>query len=190
MFAAAQANDAYIGDIVQIDATNRSSGVADVYVPGIPAVKPVVAALTTSSYRGVIAGFIVQPEFSMVATASLGTMYRILSTLRYAMIVDDPYVVFEVEEVGNSYTTALNNAVNKVVDITYTAGSQTTGVGQTQMDATTVSTVAVKPFRVLRYTQRIDNFNFVAADANSRAKFDLLMNNSDLQQAAATNLGA
>jgi hypothetical protein len=132
----------------------------------------------------------VQPEFSQVATASLGTMYRIASTLRYGMIIDDPYVVFEVEEVGNSYVTALNNAVNKVVDIVYAAGSTSTGIGQTQMDATTVSTSAVKPFRVLRYTQRIDNFNFVAADTNSRAKFDLMMNNSDLQQAAATNQGA
>lgn len=185
-FSASQANDAYVGDLVQVDTTNRSTGVSDVYAPGIPVVAPIVAALTTGKFRGVIVGFLPQPEFSMSATASLGTMYRPLSTAGYVMVVDDMDVAMEAEESGNSYTSASVNAVNKVVDIAYTAGSKTTGISAVVLDATTVSVVAVKPFRVLRYTQRVDNFNFTASDTNSRAHLDVMINNSDLFPAAQT----
>lgn len=180
LFAAAQASDAYKGDLVQFDATNRSSGISDPYVPGVPAVKPVLVPLTTTTFRGVVAGFVPQPEYNMVATASLGTMYRQASTLRYGWIIDDYTTVFEVEETGNGYTSTTVNAVNKNIDIVYVAGSTTTGVAGVTVDATTVSTSAVKPFQVLRYTQRIDNFGFVAADANSRAHYDVKVQNSDL----------
>lgn len=179
-FSAAQANDAYKGDLVRFDTTNRTLSLADLYYPALPVVLPVVAALTTTSFRGVIAGFIPQPEFSMSATASLGTMYRQASTLRYAFIVEDIAVIFEAEESGNGYTSAAVNSINKVGDIAYTAGSQLTGISKVVLDATTVSVAAVKPFRYLRYTAKVDNFNFVAADANSRAHYDVMINNSDL----------
>ena len=180
IFAAADGSTVFKGDVVQFDATNRSSGIADPYVPGVPAVKALVAPATTTAIRGVVAGFVPQPEYNMVATASLGTMYRIASTLRYGWIIDDYTCIFEAEESGNGYTSATSNAVNKNIDIVYTAGSTTTGVSGVAVDATTVVTNAVKPFQVLRYSQRIDNFNFVAADTNSRAHYDLKIQNSDL----------
>jgi hypothetical protein len=152
----------------------------DRYYPALPVVKPVVAALTTNAFRGVIAGFIAQPEFSMTATDSLGTMYRQASTLRYAFIVEDWDVVFEAEETGNGYTTAANNSINKVGDIAYTAGSTSTGISKVVLDAATVSVAAVKPFRYLRYTAKVDNFNWATTDTNSRAHYDVMINNSDL----------
>lgn len=179
-FSSSQANDAYKGDLVQIDTANRSISLSDAYFPALPTVKPVVAALTTNSLRGIIAGFVAQPEFVQTATASLGTLFRQASTQRYGWIVEDWDVVFECEEQGNSYTSTSNNAVNKVADIVYTAGNQTTGISGVKIDATTVSTGAVKPFRVLRYTGRVDNFAFTSADTNSRAHLDLMINNSDL----------
>lgn len=183
-FSASQANDAYVGDLVQFDSTNRSTALTDSYIPGVQLVQPVTAALTTNKFRGIIVGFVPQPEFSQTATASLGTMYRAASTAGYVMVVDDMDVLFEVEETGNSYTSASNNALNKVVDVSYTAGSKTTGISNTQMDATTVVTNAVKPFRVIRYSQRVDNFGFTSSDTNSRARFELMINNSDLLPAA------
>lgn len=179
-FSTSQANDAYKGDLVQFDTANRSLSLTDPYLPALPLVKPVVAALTTNSFRGIIAGFVAQPEFNMVATASLGTMYRQASTQRYAWVVEDWSVVFEVEESTNSYTSASSNGINKVADIVYTAGSQTTGIAQVKIDSTTVSTGAVKPFRIVRYTEKPDNFNFTSSDTNSRAHFDVIINNSDL----------
>lgn len=179
-FSASQANDAYKGDLVQFDNTNRTLSLSDRYYPALPVVKPVVAALTTNAFRGIIAGFIAQPEFSMTATDSLGTLYRQASTQRYAFIVEDWSVVFEAEESGNGYTSTSVNSINKVGDIAYTAGSQLTGISKVVLDATTVSVAAVKPFRYLRYTPKVDNFNFTASDTNSRAHYDVMINNSDL----------
>src|SRR5258705_7822234 len=186
-FSASQANDAYVGDVVTFDTANRPSAVVDNFVQLAPFIKPVVAALTTAVFRGVIVGFYPEPEFNMSPTASLGTMYRKLSTFRYAMIMEDFDVILEAEETGNSYVSTSNNGINKTADIVYTAGSQVTGISATNIDATTFQTAAVRPFRALRYTQRLDNFNFVAGDANSRAHWDVLIANSDLANA---NFGA
>jgi hypothetical protein len=178
-FSASQANDCYIYDMVQFDTANRSNGTTDNYVPGIPAIKPVVAALTTSTYRGVVVGFIVQPDFSMSVTASLGLKYRQASTARYAWVVDDINVIFQVEENGAS---AAANALNKTVDIAYVAGSTTTGLSKVRLDTTSFQTAAVRPLRAVKYSYNIDND---LTSANPR--WDVLMANSDLAQA---NFGA
>lgn len=184
-FSASQANNAFVGDLVTFDATNRSVAITDPNFPGTPMVAPVVAALTTTPFRGVIAGFIPEPEYSNSPTASLGLQYRVASTARLALIVDNPQVVFEAQETGQSYVTALNNGVNKTGDISYTAGNTLTGVSGVQLAAP--QTVAVRPLRWLRYTNRPDNFGFVAADNPSYAHFDVVIANSDL---ANGNIGA
>lgn len=187
--SASDANDTYKGDLVAFDSTNRGSGLADVYKPLIPAVTPVKAARTTTTFRGVCVGFVPAPEYNNTATASLGTLYMAASTAGYVWVVDDVAVVFEGEETGNSYTSDSSNSVNKNIDISYTAGSKVTGISATVLDASTVSTAAVKPFRVLRYTQKPDNFSFVAGDTNSRAHLDVMIMNSDLYLQGA-NLAA
>lgn len=186
-FAAAQANDAYVGDMVTFDATNRSSAIVDNFVQLAPYVQPVVAAITTGVFRGIIVGFVPQPEFNMSPTASLGFMYRAASTFRYGLISEDTAAIYEAEETGNSYVTTSNNGINKTADIVYAAGSQVTGISGVTLNGAAFQTAAVRPWRALRYTQRVDNFNFVAADANSRAHWDVLIANSDLANA---NLGA
>lgn len=189
-FSASDANAAFIGDVVSFDGTYRATGLTDAYASGIPLITPRVAAITTGYVRGIVVGFAPQPEFNQEATASLGTKYRLASTARYAWVVDDPSVVFEAEETGNSWTTAASNAVNKVMDIAWTTGNTSSGIAKVVLDASTLSTSAVKPFRVLRYTQRVDNFNFTASDTNSRAHLDVLMNSSDLPGALTTQVGA
>jgi len=180
-FSASQANNAYVNDLVQFDSTNRSTGITDPYAPGIPLVQPVVSTLTTNTFRGTIAGFVPSPEYNNTATASLGLYFRQASTARYAWIVDDVNVIFEAQETGNAYVSASNNAVNKTADITYVAGSAITGISGVYLN--TPATSGVKPWRIYRYTQRPDNFNFTASDTNSYAHFDCLIANSDLAQA-------
>ena len=180
-FAAAQANNAYVGDLVQFDDTNRATAITDVYAPGIPLVKPVVATLTTNAFRGVISGFVVQPEFNMTPTATLGLYYRVLSTARYVFVVDDIDVVFQAQEKGNAYVTALDNGVNKTTDITYVAGSALTG--QSGVYLNTPAASGVKPLRINRYSQLPNNFGFVAADTDSFAQMDVTIANSDMAQA-------
>ena len=170
----------YKGDVVQIDDTNRSTALTDAYAPGIPFVKAASGALTTTVYRGITAGFVPQPEFSQSATASLGTMYVVASTARYVWVVDDYKVIFEVQESGtNSYTSASSNAINKLIDIAATAGSTTTGVSGFTVDAATVATTN-KPFRILRLTQKPDNFLSTASDTAPYWHWDVMMANSDL----------
>jgi hypothetical protein len=150
-------------------------------------VLPKVAAFTTGVFRGIIAGIVPQPDFSQLATASLGTRYRLASTARYVWVVDDFNTVFEVEESGNSYTSASNNGINKTADIVYAAGNTTTGIAGVKLDGTTFQTAAARPFRALRMTQRVDNFNFASTDTSSFIHWDVLVANSDLIQG---NVGA
>lgn len=189
-FSASKNENAFLGDVVLIDTTNRSTALTDRYLPGVLFLDPATAGVTTTPIRGVIAGFVPEPDFNHTPTASLGLKYRAASTARYAWVVVDPHVVFEAQEDGQSYVTAADNALNKTMDLAYTAGSTLTGVSGAELDSSDAQTAAARPFRLLRYSQRADNFGFVAADTPSNAKFDVLIANSDLAQAVATQFGA
>lgn len=189
-FSASKNENAFMGDVVIIDSTNRSTALTDRYAPGILFLDPATSGVTTTPIRGVIAGFVPEPDFNHTATASLGLKYRVASTARYAWVVQDYGVVFEVQEDGNFYTTAASNGLNKTMDLAYTAGNTSTGVSGTQLDSSDAQTAAARPFRALRYTQRVDNFGFSASDTLSYAKVDVLIANSDLAQAVATQFGA
>lgn len=186
-FSTSQANDAFNGDVVQFDATNRTLALTDEYMPGLPLVKPVVAAVTTTAIRGVIAGFVPEPEYNDTATASLGRMYRVASTKRYVFVVDNPLVVFDAQEDGNDYVSATDNSIGKTGDIAYTAGSTLTGQSKAELDSSDFQTAAARPFKALRYVPREDNFNFSASDSSSNAHIEALIVNSDL---ANGNTGA
>lgn len=177
-FSASQANDAYIYDLAQIDTANRTNGAVDNYVPGLAAIKPVVAALTTNAFRGVIVGFVVQPDFNMSVTASLGLKYRVASTARYAWVVDDVAVIYQAQESAGPAATALN----KTVDITYTAGNTTTGVSKVQLDSAGFQTAAVRPLRAYKYAANVDN-----DIASANVRWEVITANSDL---ANLNQGA
>jgi len=179
--SASNSGTIFKGDMVQIDDTNRSTALSDAYSPGIPFVKAVTGAMTTTVFRGVAVGFVPQPEFSQSATASLGTMYVIASTARYVWVVDDYKVIFEVQESGtNSYTTAASNGINKLIDIgTVSSGNTTTGISGFTVVGSTVATTD-KPFRILRLTQKPDNFLSTASDTTPNWHWDVMMANSDL----------
>ena len=178
--SASNATAIYKGDVVQIDDTNRSTALSDAYAPGIPFVKA-SAALTTTVFRGVAVGFVPQPEFSQSATASLGTMYVLASTARYVWVCDDYMTIFEVQESGtNSYTSASSNAINQLIEIgTVSSGNTTTGLSGYTVVGSLVATTNY-PFRILRLTQKPDNFNSLAATTTPNWHWDVMMANSDL----------
>lgn len=185
-FSASDTQAAFVGDMVQFDSTNRATALTDVYAPGIPLITAVATTITTTPFRGVLCGILPEPEFNMTATASLGRRHRLASTARYALVVDDTSVIFEAQESAQSWTSASSNAIGKTADVSYAAGSTTTGISGAQISST-AQTAAVRPWKYLNLSQRVDNFGFVAADNPSYAKYDLMINNSDLAQA---NLGA
>lgn len=190
-FSASNAVAAYKYDVVSFDTTNRSFALTDNYVPGLPLVQTVASDITTAIQRGVVVGFLPEPLFNMTVTASLGLMYRVASTKRYALVVDDPFVIYTIQENTQGYTSTTANGINKSAGTAYTAGSTTTGVSGMQLKTSDIQTAAARPFRILRYTQTVDNFNFVAADNPSYAKYDVLLANHDIfGQAAMTTFGA
>ena len=194
-FSASAANATFIYDLVAFDSTNRTSPLADPFSPGLPFVIGAAASstVTTAPQRGVVVGFLPEPEFNQTVTASLGLKYRIASTNRYAMVVDDPNVIFEAQESAGIYTSASNNFIGKVAGATISAsqGSTTTGVSNATVTSETV-TAALRPWKVLRFVPRIDNFNFVAAENPTYARYELLPFNWDLSlsYAAGTSSSA
>jgi hypothetical protein len=164
-----------------VDTTYDTTALTDVLAPVIPFITVTGSTITTTVFRGAIAGFVPQPEYNMTATASLGTMYRLASTARYAWVVQDPLVIYEAEESGtNSYVSATNNPVNKLLDITAAAGSATTGISGYTLTGAQGGATTDKPFRVLRLTQRVDNYNSTASDTSPYWHWDVMMANSDL----------
>ncbi len=179
--SASDATAMFIGDLVKVDTTLDTTALTDAYAPAIPFVKVTGGTITTTVYRGVAAGFLPEPMFSQSGRASLGLSYRLASTARYVMVVDTSTVVFEVEESGtNSYVSATNNPVNKLLDVTAGSGVTTTGIsGYTVTGAAGGGTTNL-PIRVLRLTQRPNNFLSAASDTSPFWHWDVIMANNDL----------
>jgi hypothetical protein len=197
-FAAANATSAFKGDIVQFDSTNRSNGITDPYSPGVPAVKAVAASITAITAanvpRGVIAGFLPQPEFNMSVTATLGLQYRVASTLRYAWVIDDPMMIYQSQEItANSYTSTTANGINKTCDISWVSGNTTTGISKSGV--TGHQTSIALPLRAIRMSAVVDNWNFTSSDGTPGTWWDVMFNGTDLQPCipaatVAPNFGA
>lgn len=179
--SASDATAMFVGDLVKVDSTLDTTALTDPYAPCIPFVKVTGGTITTGVYRGAVVGFVPEPEFSMSGRASLGLYYRLASTARYVFVCDTPTVVFEAQESGtNSYVSATNNPVNKLLDITGTAGSTTTGISGYTLTGAAGGGTTNLPFRVLRLTQRPDNFLSAASDTTPNWHWDVIMANSDL----------
>lgn len=191
-YSASNSVASYKYDLVNFDSTNRTASLVDSFMPGLPFVASVASDITTAVQRGVVVGFLPEPEFSQSGTASLGLMYRVGSTQRWAQVIDDPDVIFEAQEDAGGYTSTSNNFIGKCVGTLYTAGSSITGVSAAEIKSSAVVTAAAAPFKVLRFVPRPDNFGFAAADNPTYAKYELLPFHWDLSlaYAAATSASA
>lgn len=134
----------YNGDAV------KSAGAADA-----TGKYPTVAqAAAGDAIRGVVIGFGDNP-YTMVQADNLLRSYRPASTAMYCLVVDDPFVVFEIQEdsIGNSITAAM---VGMSVDIVVSAGSTTTGKSGMELDSSDTATAAGQ-CKILRLVNREDN---------------------------------
>lgn len=187
--SASEGTATFVGDVVKVDSTNDTTSLTDGYAPVIPFVAPTGGTITTTAFRGAVTGFVPEPEFTNAGRASLGLYYRLASTARYVFVVDDPTVVFEAQESGtNSYVSATSNPVNKLLDITAGAGSTLSGISGYTLTGAAGGATTNKPFRVLRLTQRPDNWNFTASDTTPNTHWDVIMANCDLVAPNMTGL--
>ena len=140
----------FVGDLVKASATADSEGV-----------RGIIQAAAGDACLGVVVGF----ESAMT---NLDTpQYRVASTLRYALVVDDPNVLFEAQEDGDTDPLEMVDAgmnVNFVVG----AGSTTTGASGMQIDSNTEAVSATLPLKLIEPVKRPDNELVAAGQAYTR----------------------
>ena len=168
----------YINDLVTLDTSNRGSGTGTKFV-GLPAIAKYAAGGTV--VRGVVVGFLPQPFFTHSATASLGLKYRVASTARWALVVDDAGVLFEAEEI-NTGTLLTVAAIGKNIDVSVVAGDSSIGISKTVLDNGTENTTATLPLKLYRLVQREGN-DFGAANPTFGVRWEVKMNTNDLVSA-------
>jgi hypothetical protein len=140
----------FVGDLVKASATADSEGV-----------RGVIQAAASDAVLGVVVGF----ESSMT---NLDTpQYRVASTLRYALVVDDPNVIFEAQEDGATDPLEMVDA-GLNVDFVVGAGSTTTGASGMQIDSNTEAVSATLPLKLLEPVKRPDNELVAAGQAYTR----------------------
>ena len=134
----------FIGDAVKSAGSATSDGLY-----------PTVAqAAAGDAIRGIVVGFSDQPYVS-VNTDNLNEKYRAASVARYAFVVDDPDVIFEVQEdsAGGSIAAA---SVGLSCDFVVGSGSTVTGKSAMEVDSSDVGTAAGQ-FKLLRVSNKVGN---------------------------------
>lgn len=128
---------------------------------------PTVAqAAAGDAIRGVVIGFSDQP-FIAVDTSNLYRMYRPASTAMYALVVDDPDVIFEIQEdnAGNDIAATM---IGLSTDIAVGSGDTSNGMSGMELDSSDTATAAGQ-CKLLRVSNREDNA------LGDYCKFDVLI---------------
>lgn len=141
-----EGNAIFIGDIVKLGGSADATGM-------YPSIAKASAGDVTNI--GVVIGFGLQPQI-MGNPDNLNMKYRLASVEMYALVVDDPFVIFEVQEDsdGGSIAAASVGLAANFVD---GGGSTTTGLSGIELDSSDVSTDTAGNLRILRAVNRPDN---------------------------------
>lgn len=116
---------------------------------------PTVAqAAAGDAIRGVIIGFGEDPHI-MIKPDNPYRTHRPASTAMYCLVVDDPFVIFEIQEDSDSNTIAAT-MVGLSTDIVVGSGSTTTGKSGMELDSSDTGTAAGQ-CKLLRIVDREDN---------------------------------
>jgi len=150
--AAADATAIYIGDLVKTD------GAGDL-ATGLPTV---TRAAATNVVRGVVVGFEVDP------TALDLPIRRAASTRRIVYVADNPDLIFEAQEDGDTTPIAVASIGLNASLISTSGGDTITGASGMQIDSSTASTTATLELKLLGVVARADNELITAGQANTR----------------------
>lgn len=146
----------FVGDAVKLagsaDATGKFPTIAQ--------------AAATNAICGVVIGFADNPYVGINPDYPM-RRYRPAATAMYAFVVDDPYVIFEVQEDSdaNSITADM---VGLATDIVVGSGSTTTGRSAMELDSSDTATAAGQ-CRIMRLVNRDDN------ELGNYAKWEVLI---------------
>jgi hypothetical protein len=160
VFHASDATAAFMGDLVQADLTNGGSP-AGYKFPGLSAIKRYAAAQTNC--RGVVVGFLPEPDFTNDPVASLGRRHRLASTTRWALVSMDPNTLYAVQEAdatgaaAGTPLTVTEIGLNADLQTANVAGSTLTGNSGMTLNNATDATTATLPVRIVEFEQKEDN---------------------------------
>ena len=153
----------FIGDLVTLAGSAGAQGsfVNGIPTSGMPTIAQSVA--NTGPHLGVVVGF-------EVLQTNLETRHRLASTSRVALVVDDPNVIFEIQEVsgGTAFTVA---EVGLNANVIVAAGSTTTGLSGMELNNSGEAGTVTLDLKILRLALREDNA------IGEHAKWEVLINN-------------
>lgn len=138
----------FVGDCVLVTGTSNTAG----YKGNEPGTLPEInlAGATSDYISGVIVGFEPLPS-------DLSKTYNAASTERIVYVADDPDLVFEIQEDGDTTPLAATSASNNA-DLIYThSGSTATGKSGAELDSSTINTTNTLQLRVRRLVNRVNN---------------------------------
>jgi len=136
----------FIGDVVKLAGSADATGM-------YPTVAQSDAGDVTNV--GVVIGFGLQPQV-MGNPDNLTMKYRAAAVAMYALVVDDPFVIFEVQEDSDGGSIAATS-VGLAANFVNGGGSTTTGLSGVELDSSDVSTDTAGQLRILRAVNRPDN---------------------------------
>jgi hypothetical protein len=152
----------FIGDLVKLSTAGSDDGYT-----------AVIQAAAGDACIGAIVGMEVDPT-------NLNTpVYRAASTKRVVYVADDPNLIFEAQEDGDTdplETADIGLNVNCVVG----SGSTVTGASGMQIDSTSHNTTATLQLRLLGLVQRVDNENVLSAGGQAYTRWEVKINNHQL----------
>ena len=170
-YAAAQASALYIGDVVKMDAVNFAD------TNGLPFVVPGTAG---TAVRGVVVGIGLALPYGFqggpfINPNDLTKIFRpagAQATNYYLAVVDDPDVIFEVQEDATGI--GLASAVTKNANLSFATPATGVFVSGTQVLGSSYAVTATLNVKVLQAIQRPDNLPYT-----SFQKWEVEINNHD-----------
>jgi hypothetical protein len=174
--AASDTNPYFPGDLVIPTNTGDANGIPGVTLAtaGNTAVG-VVVAVGTLLGTGYLApgGPYINPNNLNIVNRPSGAQ----STVYYALVSDDPNIIYEIQE-GGAGTNLTTAACNNNANIVYAAPATGVNVSGTQLNNASVATTATLNLKILRLAQRVDN-HFVTSPATGGGaqKWEVIINN-------------
>lgn len=136
----------YVGDPVTLSGTGDTNGIAGISI-----------GVAGSAVIGAIVGFVVvEPGVSLVATTlDLTTRYNPASTAGYALVADDPNIIFEIQD-GMTSTFIQVTDIGQNLNFLIAAGATTHSDSGTTT-ATSVAGTQTCNLKLMGMVQRVDN---------------------------------
>jgi len=159
---AADGTATFVGDLVKLYSGDTTD------VVNFPTC---IQAAASDAVIGVVVGFV--PDYSNLNAAN----YRLASTLRYAMVADDPNLLFESQEDGAGDPLELQD-LGLNIDFIVAAGSTSTGQSGMSIDSSTHGTTATLPLKLIEASKRADNE--IVADGQAFTRWVVKLNNHQL----------